>query len=420
MIVRTAWLVRLVLTPALFLSVACNSSETTPSTAGIDQVLQAAVEAGKVSGVVAAAASGETVLHQGVFGKKSLESGEPMSAGTIFRIASMTKPATSVAVMQLIEQGKVRLDEPASVYLPELKNLKVLEGFDNDGKPRLRDAARPPTVRELLSHTSGYAYSIWNEDMDRYESSVQLPNGRGKFWVLPLASDPGSRWEYGASTDILGILVESVSGLTLEDYFQKNIFQPLGMVDTTFQIPASKWSRVAATYQRGPDGTLGPTARPLPETPPQVTFFSGGGGLYSTAPDYIRFLRALLNRGQLDAIHLLKPETVDLMAQNHSGDHEAGTMTTLRPEMSANVNFFPRSKDKFGLGFLVNTQPVEGGRAAGSLAWAGLFNTYFWIDREKDVCGVLLTQVLPFADPTVLALLEDYEKAVYATFRNDR
>ena len=414
MTVRTVLLVRLFFAVALLLGVACSSSETRSAAAGPDQILQAAVEAGKVAGVVATAASPEGVIHQGVFGKKSEESGEPMRADTIFRIASMTKPATSVAVMQLVEQGKVSLDESVGAYLPELKNPKVLEGFDSDGKPRLRGATRPPTIRELLSHTSGYAYSIWNEDMGRYESSVELPSGRDRLWKLPLASDPGSRWEYSASTDILGVLVEAVSGMTLEAYFQNNIFQPLGMEDTTFQMPAAKWSRVAATYQRGPDGSLGPTARPLPDAPPPVTFFGGGGGLYSTAPDYIRFLRALLGDGRLNGADLLKPETVALMSQNQIGELDAGTMTSFRPETSANVNLFPNSKDKFGLGFLINTQPVEGGRAAGSLAWAGLFNTYFWIDREKNVCGVLLTQVLPFADPTVLAVLEDYERAVYA------
>jgi CubicO group peptidase (beta-lactamase class C family) len=415
MTVRNALPVRLFLTVALLLSVACSSSETKSTAAGPDQVLHAAVEAGKVAGVVAAAASPEGVIHQGVFGKKSAESGEPMRADTIFRIASMTKPATSVAVMQLVEQGKVSLGESIGAYLPELKNPKVIEGFGSDGKPRLRAATRPPTIRELLSHTSGYAYSNWNEDMGRYESSVELPGGRERLWKLPMTADPGSRWQYSASTDILGVLVESGSGLTLEEYFAKNIFQPLGMRDTSFQVPASKWSRVAVTSQREADGSL--TPRPLPETPPQVTFFSGGGGLFSTAPDYIRFLQALLNGGHLDGVELLKPETVALMAQNQIGDLEAGTMTSFRPETSANVNFFPNSKDKFGLGFLINTQPVEGGRAAGSLAWGGIANTYFWIDREKNVCGVLLTQVLPFADPTVLALLEEYEKAVYANIR---
>ncbi len=418
MTMQPAWLVRFLLPPALLLCVACNRTETQSSAAGPDQILQAAVEVGKVSGIVAAAASADGELHQGAFGKKSVESGEPMLADTIFRIASMTKPATSVAVMQFVEQGKVSLDESIGAYLPELKSPKVLEGFDADGKPRLRDATRPPTVRELLSHTSGYAYSNWNEDMGRYESGVELPSGRERLWKLPLTADPGSQWQYSASTDILGVLVESVSGMTLEDYFQKNIFQPLGMADTTFQMPAAKWPRVAATSQREAGGSL--TPRPLPATPPTVTFFSGGGGLYSTAADYIRFLRALLNGGTLDGVQLLKPETVGLMAQNHIGDLEAGTMPSFRPETSANVNFFPHSKDKFGLGFLINTEPVEGGRASGSLAWAGIFNTYFWIDREKDVCGVLLTQVLPFADPTVLAILEDYEKSIYTAFRNDR
>ena len=403
---------------ALVFSTSCGQAETGPDLSEINRALQTAVESGDVPGVVAAAASGSEVLHLGAFGLKNLESGEPLPTDSIFRIASMTKAVTSVAVMQLVERGEVRLEDPIQTHLPEFAEPKVLEGFDDEGQPRLRSATRSPTVRELLTHTAGYAYSFSNESIDRYEKVVSLPSGRDSYRRLPLVFDPGSQWEYGPSTVILGILVESVSGLTLEDYFQRHIFEPLGMRDTRFQVSAGDWSRVVPTYQREADGGFGPAVLPLPAAPPQVTFFRGDGGLYSTAPDYIRFLRALLNGGRLDDARLLNAETVDMMARNHIGDHEAGILTSNRTDWSRDVNFFPDSKDGFGLGFLINTEPVDRGRAAGSLAWAGMINTCFWVDPNSDICGVVMTQILPFGNPPVLTLLEEYEKTVYSAFRN--
>ena len=346
----------------------------------VDRVLKSSIESGRLPGVVGIAASPDRILYQGAFGDKNVETREPMQLDTIFLIASMTKPVTSVAVMQLVEQGKVSLDTSIGKYLPELAHPKVLEGYDGDGNPQLRDAARPPTIRELLSNTSGYAYSIWNDDIRRYEAEAKLPGGRDKFAQLPLATAPGTRWEYSPSTDVLGILVETVSGLTLEEYFQRNIFAKLGMEDTFFQIPADKWNRVASQHKRQPDGAYG-VSTPLPAEPPIVTFYSGGGGLRSTAPDYIRFVRAMLNGGELDGARILEPATVDLMAENQIGEFEAGEMITVAPDLSNDVHLFPGATNKFGLGFLINAEPVPGGRAQGSLMWAGLYNTYFWIDR---------------------------------------
>lgn len=401
-----------------FLAVSCSRPpESAAGLGGIDEILQAPIAADRLAGVVAMAATKDQVLYRGAFGKKDLDSGEPMRADTIFQIASMTKPVTSVAVMQLVEQGALGLDEPLTAYLPEFANLKVLEGFDADGKPRLRDAARVPVIRELLSNTSGYAYSVWNENIHRYEATVKLPGGRERLAVSPLAFDPGARWEYGPSTDVLGILIESISGLTLEEYFRQKIFAPLGMKDSFFQASADNWPRVASRYQRGAEGRLEPPATPRPDSPPQVGFFSGGGGLMSTAPDYLRFVRALLNGGELDGARILQPETIDEMARNQIGDHGAASaMKTLNPSLSNDVRIFPGSQNKFGFGFLINTDAVEGGRAAGSLMWAGLYNTYFWMDRENGVCGVLMTQILPFADPAVLDLLGQFEQSVYQHF----
>lgn len=406
------------LAAALLLAFACGAP-TPPPSESIDPVLQSAVEAGKVRGVVVAAASRDGVLYEGAFGAKDAAAGEPMAADTIFRIASMTKAVTSVAVMQLVEQGRLKLDDSARDHLPELGDPQVLEGFGDDGTPKLRAAARPPTIRELLSHTSGYAYHVWDASMNRYQEQVELPAGRERYFKLPLIFDPGTRWQYGPGPEVTGIIVETLSGLTLEEYFQRNIFEPLGISDTFFQVPAGKWSRFARTYRREADGAVSENARPKPEAPPEVTFFSGGGGLYSTAPDYIRFMRALLNGGELDGARILKPETVELMAQNHIGEHEAGNLTSVLPDSSEDFALFPESVDHFGLGFFINSEALPGGRASGSLAWAGFRNTYFWIDPERDVCGVLLTQLHPFADTTTLELLTDYERAVYSAFRSN-
>ena len=372
------------------------------------------VGSGEAPGIVAMAANSRDILFQGAFGFKDAHQSEAIQSDTIFRIASMTKPITSVAVMQLVEQGRIELDKGIGDYLPELANPKVLEGFDDAGSPRLRAARRAPTIRELLSNTSGYAYGIWNDDIRRFEDAAKLPSGRARFPLLPLASDPGSRWEYSPSTDILGLLIESESGLSLEAYFRENIFQPLGMQDTFFQVPAEKWGRAIPYHVRRPDGGF-TLESPLPDEPPQVAFFSGGGGLSSTAPDYIRFVRTLLNGGELDGARILEAETLNEMARNQIGDFEAGEMMSLEPRLSADVHLFPGAKDEFGLGFLINAQPVAGGRSAGSLMWAGLYNTYFWIDRENDVGGVLMTQMLPFADPAILETLERFETAVYAS-----
>jgi methyl acetate hydrolase len=381
---------------------------------GIGQVLQLAV-ADRLAGVVAIAASRDKILHQGAFPRKDIDTGEPMAIDTIFQIFSMTKPVTSVAVMQLVERGKVKLDEVVSCYLPDFTEFKILVGFDGR-TPQLRSASRGPTVRELLTHTSGYAYPYWSARIARYEEVFGKPEGREAFKALPLVFEPGSRWRYGRGTDVLGILVEAVSGQSLAEYFTENILGPLGMDNTSFQVPSEAWKRVSSRYQREPDGRLGSAAWPLPTASPEVDFFSGGGGLYSTAPDYIRFLQALLNGGEFAGARILERETVDLMAENQIGNYEAGTMTTVQPQISNDINFFPGSKNSFGLGFLINNEEVEGGRAAESLTWAGLLNTYFWIDRTHNVCGVLVTQIFPFGDAAVLELLHDYEKAVCSRF----
>jgi len=293
-----------------------------------------------------------------------------------------------------------------------LGEVRVIEGFGEDGKPVLRAPKTPITVRHLLTHTSGHAYEIFNADAEKNVRAGAVPsifNGGDGFLAAPLVFDPGTGWEYGIGTDVLGALITAVAGQSLEDYFRENVFEPLQMHDTSFHMAEKDLPRLATTYSRSGSGGL--TALP---TRSNSGFLSGGGGLVSTAPDYIRFLRALLNGGELDGARILEESTVDTMAENHIGDLEAGILDApAMPELANPIDFFPGSVDKFGLGFLINSDPVPGGRAAGSLAWAGLANTYFWLDRENDVCGVLITQILPFADPEVLTLLGRFETAVY-------
>lgn len=360
------------------------------------------------------AATSSKTIYTGAFGKRDSSSGMDVNLESLFMIASMTKPVTSVAAMQLVEQGKLKLEVPASTYLPELGNLQVLHGFDAAGKPILKPAMKPVTLRTLLTHTSGFAYDTWFADMLRWEKATGNTYPLGTVAPLtPLMFEPGSRWQYGTSADWSGRLVETVSGLTLEQYFQKNILEPLSMHDTSFLVPESKFDRLVSEYQRQEDGTLKENPRTLPP-PPKVD--NGGGGLYSTAPDYVRFMQMILRKGRgPNGEEILKAKTVDMMARNQIGSLSAGKLKTARPAISSDVDFHPGFKDGFGFGFLINSVAYDGRRSAGSLAWGGVANTYFWIDPHKDIAGVAMMQFLPFADKEALGVLSDFERAVYAS-----
>ena len=384
-------------------------------TGPIDQVLSDAVASGQVPGVVAVAANADGTIYQGAFGHRSAAGGPPMTLDTVFRIASMTKAVTGAAVMQLVEQGRIGLDQPAEEILPFLRQTQVLDGYDAAGKPILRAPRGTITLRKLLTHTAGFVYDTWNRDMNRYAAETGLPAARtARLEALsaPLGFDPGTRWEYGINIDIAGRMIDVLLDTNLEAYMQKHVLGPLGMVDTSF-IPNDRLKpRLATVHNREADGRLVPFDAPLP--PPNPAFFAGGGGLFSTAPDYLRFLRALMAGGELDGQRILKPETVALMGQNNMGDLNVLPMNTCNPRMSNPVDLFPDQPKKWGLTFLINTRDVPGRRSAGSLAWAGINNTYYWLDPTKKIAGVLMTQVLPFADPTVLSLLDRFEAAVYA------
>jgi methyl acetate hydrolase len=384
-----------------------------PQSRQIDAVLRRAVEVKDVPGVVAMAVNERGLIYEGAFGTRDLAKGPDMTLDTIFRIASMTKAVTSVAAMQLVEQGRLQLDQPVGDILPELSAPQVLEGFDDGGKPRLRPAKQPITLRHLLTHTAGFAYPVWDEELARYIKATDTPPGStGKLASirLPLVFDPGDRWEYGINLDWAGRVVEAVSGLPLEVYFRQHIFAPLGMSDTDYAISAAQRSRLVSVHQRKEDGSLEPI---VPPDPPWREFWSGGGGLNSTGRDYLVFLQMLMHQGRFNGAQLLRPQTVALMGQNQIADIRAGVMKTANPQVSNDVDFFPGMICKWGLGYMLTPQPGPNGRSAGSVTWGGVYNTYYWLDPQKRIAGVIMTQILPFADHKAVALYGEFESGIY-------
>jgi methyl acetate hydrolase len=381
--------------------------------AGLDDVLRQATQSGRTVGVVALAATGDGPLYAGAFGARSAAQPEAMTLDSVFWIASMTKAVTTTAAMQMVEQGKLDLDRPAGDILPELGAPQVLEGFDAAGEPKLRAAKGEITLRRLLTHTAGFTYDIWDADTGRYEKYAKLPGiitCKNDALKTPLAFEPGTRWEYGINIDWAGKMVEKVSGQRLEPYFREHIFNPLGMSDTSFTLTPSQRARLVAMEARQVDGSLKPIDFEMTQDP---EFYMGGGGLYSTGPDYLKFVRMILGRGSLAGAQVLRPETVALMAENQIGDLNVVKLKTVAPESSLDAEFFPGMVKKWGLGFMINTDDAPTGRSAGSLAWAGLANTYFWIDPGRNVAGLILMQQLPFADPQALQTFADFETGVY-------
>jgi methyl acetate hydrolase len=384
----------------------------------VDEVLRQAADTKEVPGVVAVAANSDGVIYEGAFGKRDLANGTDMTADSVFWIASMTKALTATAAMQLVEQGKLQLDEPISKVLPELAAPQVLEGFDDKGQPKLRPAKRPITLRQLLTHTAGFTYDLWDADTAQYVKAANLPgiiSCKNAALTTPLAFDPGDRWEYGINIDFAGKAVEAVSGQGLNVYLREHIFQPLGMKDTDFVIGPDQKKRLVTVHARKPDGGLEPIEFGVPQEP---EFFMGGGGLYGTGRDYLAFLQMLMHGGEFNGARLLRPETVAQMSKNNIGDVNISrvVLKTTAPPSTPDVDMgqlFPGQDIKWGLSFLINPQEGPAGRSGGSLSWAGLANTYFWVDPSKHVAGVILTQVLPFVDPRVLGLYSKFESGVY-------
>jgi CubicO group peptidase (beta-lactamase class C family) len=312
--------------------------------------------------------------------------------------------------MQLVERGKLSLDGEIAAVLPELGRVRVLTGFDANGQPQFRSAKRAITLRHLLTHTAGYAYDMWNAEIGRYLEATGTPgiiSCRNTALSVPLVFDPGERWEYGISIDWVGKAVEAASGQKLDRYMQDHILAPLGMTDTGFYIGTAQRRRLARIHARTADGLVS-TDTEIPQYP---EFHMGGGGLYSTVGDYLKFTRMILHGGTFNGAEVLHKQTVATMSQNAMGALECRAMKTAAPPLSNDVDFVAGMK--WGLSFLINPKPMPTGRSAGSLAWAGLANSYYWIDPVRQVTGVFATQVLPFFDAKAVQAFEGFETALY-------
>ena len=392
------------------------SAQNSSGSAALDTSLRGVVERKDVPGVVALITDRERVLYQGVFGVADVATGRPLTTDAIFRIASMTKPVTSVALMQLVEQGRLSLDDPAEKYLPELAELKVFESFDPaTGAYKVRPAPRPATVRHFLTHTSGLGYPFTSANLRDFKPRA----GENYPFGGPLLFDPGERWHYGTSTDVAGRLVEVISGQKLEDYFREHIFAPLKMNDTSYNVPEAKEPRLVAQQQRAGEHMDGAIELQKPQPGLTIAAPVGGGGLASTADDYGRFMRMLLNGGEFDGVRVLKAETVALMGQNHIGAISVPALKSALPR-SADFTFVADGRDKWGLGFLITVDQIPGKRSPGSLSWGGINNTFFWIDPARGIGGVIMMQYLPFADAKALAVYDAFERGAYQLVKTER
>jgi methyl acetate hydrolase len=379
----------------------------------IDNVLLTAVDNDAVPGVVAMAADRDGVVYEGAAGLRSAADSDQITPDTVMRIASMTKMVTTTAALQLAEQGSLDLDAPVDTYRPEFADLQVLEGFDGDS-PRLRPPASRATVRNLLTHTSGLAYWIWDRDIDKYEQVTGIANilpGTLDAFTAPLVFDPGTRLEYGINHDWLGRVIEAVSGQPLDAYFAENITGPLGMTSTVARMTPEQRANSTPVHVRGEDGQWVTTDIDWAQQP---EFWGGGHFLYSTPHDFLKLQRALLGGGVLDGTRILSDETVAAAFTNQIGDLEfPAEMPTVHPELSADVNLGPGLK--WGYGLLLNPEQQPGMRAAWSGSWAGLCNTHFWIDPATGITGAIYSQTLPFADPAAFEMYVNFEAALYAS-----
>ncbi|QCI64912.1 serine hydrolase domain-containing protein [Phreatobacter stygius] len=381
--------------------------------ASLDRIFSESIGRGDLPGVVATVGSREGVLYQGAFGRRDIGKPAPMTADTVFWIASMTKAITTVAVMQLVEQGRIDLDQPVSRYAPALGEARVLEGFDEAGAPRLRAPKSAVTMRRLLTHTAGYGYDFASGAIRQYMKATGTPSsasGQTASLSIPLLFDPGEAFQYGISTDWAGRIVEAVSGQDLDAYFAEHIFRPLGMADTMFVLGQDQHARRATVHAIKEDAAFVPTEMVVQQDP---EFFSGGGGLYSTAADYLAFVRMILNDGLGNGQRILKAETIAAMAVDQIPHMAMPEMKLNSPTGLRDTNFYPGMSQGWSLGFLINRETSPEGRPAGSLAWGGFANTLYWIDRKNGISGILLSQVVPFFDPRAIALFKAFEAAVY-------
>ena len=384
----------------------------------VQAILDRGVSDGDVVGAVAQVVTADGVLAAAAAGERSADADAgagPMTLDTVCWIASMTKAITGAAAMQLVEKGELHLDAPASEVLPGLADVGVLEGFDDDGQPQVRPARAPITLRHLLTHTAGFGYEFWTEDLLRYQQATGTPSVTTcelASLTAPALFDPGERWWYGTNIDFAGRMVEEVSGQRLSDYLDMHILGPLGMDSTAFGARDDMRARQSAMHARLPDGSLVAIEFGLP---PEPEFQMGGGGLNGTVEDYCRFLQMMLGRGRRNGTQILRPETVDQMTVNSMGDLRVVALPAVLPELTNEAEFFPGTEKSWGLTFQINEEPLPTGRPAGGLMWAGLANSFFWIDMVNDVAGAYISQQLPFADARSYQLFNDIETATYSS-----
>ena len=372
----------------------------------------------RVPGAVAMVTDRSANIYEGASGLRSLSTTDPMTTGTVFAIFSTTKAITGTAILQCVEESKLDLDAPAKTYAPDIGKVQVLDGFDADGKPRLRAPKRDITTRMLMLHTAGFGYDIFNANYNRLAQEHGQPSviaASKAALMTPLLFDPGDKWEYGSNLDWCGQIVERIRGKRLGEVMKEHIFRPLGMEDIAFSLTTSMRSRLAVIHQREADVSL----TPLPDLqlPPDPEVHMGGHGLYASIGEYMKFIRMWLNDGAGPHGRVLKPETVEAAVRNGLQAHQKVVMLPgVIPSLSNDADFFPGLNKSWSYTFLVNDEAAPTGRPAGAIGWAGLANTFFWIDRKSGLGGYWATQILPFADPVSFTGYMDFETATYAAY----
>jgi len=391
---------------------------TTQFKQAADAILQGVVASSpRVPGVVAMLTNRERNLYEGAAGVRRLDRDAPMTPNDAFALFSTTKAITATAALQLIEEGKLALDAPARDYAPDIGRLQVIEGFDDDGEPRLRAPKRQITTKDLLTHTAGFGYDFFNATYARLAEKKGQPSvitASKAALMTPLLFDPGEKWEYGTNLDWVGQVVEGITGQRLGEVFKTRIFDPLGMRDMTFALNDGLRSRLAGMHARNADGSLAAMDFELP-SPPEVHM--GGHGLYGTVGDYMRFIRMWLNDGRGEHGQVLKPETVQMAVRNHLGKLKVTMLPGVIPSLSNDAEFFPGVSKSWSLPFMVNDEQAPTGRPAGAQGWAGLANLFYWIDRQNGIGGFWATQILPFGDPASFGGYLNFESAAYANLK---
>ncbi|QOZ30707.1 serine hydrolase [Bradyrhizobium sp. CCBAU 53421] len=386
--------------------------------AAADAILDGVVTSNpRVPGVVAMVTDRHRNIYEGAAGKRRLDQPADMTTDSVFAIFSTTKAITGTAVLQLVEEGKLDLDAPAKTYAPDLGKLQVIEGFDDKGEPRLRAPKRDITTRMLMVHSAGLGYDFINHTYNRLAQEKGQPSvitASKASLMTPLLFDPGERWEYGTNMDWCGQIVESIAGRRLGEVFKTRIFEPLGILDTAFELTDAMRRKLAGIHARNADGSLTPMDFELPANP---EIHMGGHGLYGTIGDYMRFIRMWLNDGAGGHGRVLKAETVRMAEKNHLGNNKVTAITGVITSLANDAEFFPGQSKSWALSFMINDEQAPTGRPAGALGWAGLANLFYWIDRQNGFGGFWATQILPFGDPTSFIGYINFETAFYEALR---